>query len=1122
MIMMITAASGAVGEAHVPPCSVLVQFRRPKLYGHYSGTERCTRCATATSQSVWTAQPSFGFCASCAFSRGYTWGLTGDGPTQSTGGPQRQPHQNQRRRRRRRHSQRTATPLQHPTVATAAASRSAPLHYRYRVGDVVTYHRSNGHMESVTVMCVHRDSGCEPYYTIRTGNGRERQTVASRLGPLPSTSQQPMNQGRVQRNTHDSASLQRGIRRRAQVARQQHDAAMTRAAAPDLSRSGHDVNAAHHEAGRGGVAVPPTQEQIDFCVQHFRDALGDESFSLRCCCVCHEAQFPDDVVHTMTARKFLALKAVAGDNVLQEPRFEETDGAQAGPSHVCAHDYTGATLHVRAGEYTQGASGTEWARNNFGDNWQEAMPDHFRATVERRCSDDITHPDFYRYDIVTHGINENDPDVRDTKVDVNWIARRVATVPLSNGHETQSDDDSHPLIRNCGIDLRSQYDITIHPSSKRLVERYVSSTPRNDTRERRQRQIEAVQLASLMLGYGGVSTRSSATGNFNSRSWQHQLLLHVCDGCHTSLRRGRLPRLSIANGFAIGWLPPALARLSPSMMEWALAQPVHSFSYLFTYCCNKDYNGGRLVQSSKVPHTIGPQAMRGHLHAKELDAPFVAKSMPHGRDIPVRALIDFKSADVQQHATQLRQFQSRFAHVRRSMVCALVDHGIAHNRTAYGAYKSVDEDKARELPVSSIQPPGLVDLLDRSADCIDDTELTDSDDTESESKSQERYDVINSNDAEDEAQLLDSDSESDFESRYNGNVTANAAPVAHISGVASAPETQNGTQVTLLSSTMTILPVGMNTCDSRDVRAAVLADAALSQQRCGGAVAVNMDPLVDSDDSGVDDQGAGHDTPAHSGLMHVRTDSRRVNYWDTGFFEKSFVWCFPWGRGGPSEVRRVSVSLEKCIAHYVRLRWHSEFRRTEFALPAYNVCARRAASSTAYLSGRSARGASTCAAAFNRIDPTHLTKLADHFDRCHDARKRSAPRPEPPPGLVMNGIDAKFLRTVEYVHPTTPLQPPTHTSIACPCNPHVHLLSAHFCSCIQRTQLQCAFPRSAVWKPGISVRACRTATAGWLKRARRHTHTASSLESRLSLSPFRSSTAHASKSSGCPTRTARM
>ena len=140
MIMMITAASGAVGEAHVPPCSVLVQFRRPKLYGHYSGTERCTRCATATSQSVWTAQPSFGFCASCAFSRGYTWGLTGDGPTQSTGGSQRQPHQNQRRRRRRRHSQRTATPPQQSAGAAgvaAAASRSAAQHYRHRAGDVV-------------------------------------------------------------------------------------------------------------------------------------------------------------------------------------------------------------------------------------------------------------------------------------------------------------------------------------------------------------------------------------------------------------------------------------------------------------------------------------------------------------------------------------------------------------------------------------------------------------------------------------------------------------------------------------------------------------------------------------------------------------------------------------------------------------------------------------------------------------------------------------------------------------------------------------------------------------------------------------------------------------------------
>ena len=117
------------------------------------------------------------------------------------------------------------------------------------------------------------------------------------------------------------------------------------------------------------------------------------------------------------------------------------------------------------------------------------------------------------------------------------------------------------------------------------------------------------------------------------------------------------------------------------------------------------------------------------------------------------------------------------------------------------------------------------------------------------------------------------------------------------------------------------------------------------------------------------------------------------------------------------------VSVERCMRHYMRLQLHPQFRRTQFTLPAYNVCARLRASKSAYVSGRSARGSTSRAAAFSRVDPQHLTKLAEYYDKCQAARQRNAPRPPVPNDLVTQGIDAEFLRSVLYV---TRSMPHTH------------------------------------------------------------------------------------------------
>ena len=104
------------------------------------------------------------------------------------------------------------------------------------------------------------------------------------------------------------------------------------------------------------------------------------------------------------------------------------------------------------------------------------------------------------------------------------------------------------------------------------------------------------------------------------------------------------------------------------------------------------------------------------------------------------------------------------------------------------------------------------------------------------------------------------------------------------------------------------------------------------------------------------------------------------------------------------------VGLERCLEHYLRLHHHTAMKRAPFVLGAYNVAAKRAASKSAFVSCRfGSRGED-----FAALDGETVRQVAEYMEACHAAAQRNAPRPPPPAHLDMGGVNAAFLRSVQY------------------------------------------------------------------------------------------------------------
>ncbi len=136
---------------------------------------------------------------------------------------------------------------------------------------------------------------------------------------------------------------------------------------------------------------------------------------------------------------------------------------------------------------------------------------------------------------------------------------------------------------------------------------------------------DQLQLKNVLLSPNGVvrhMTRCASPENCRCIP-----KMYFCDQNHSSclsrLKRGKLPKFSIANGNWVGELPPDLRKMSYGSLS--LMRPVQSY--------------GRIANFSG---TSGPggSCLKGHVYSNRLDTAFVTKTVPiiPGRS-PVRVLV---------------------------------------------------------------------------------------------------------------------------------------------------------------------------------------------------------------------------------------------------------------------------------------------------------------------------------------------------------------------------------------------------------------------------------------------------------------------------------------------------
>ena len=803
------------------------------------------------------------------------------------------------------------------------------------------------------------------------------------------------------------------------------------------SRSGEAADDPYRSSPQQqGPAIAPTQAATDARLAAFRKELGEivqgqGAAVLHQCCSCHHALFVDECppCTLLTVSKFLELRAIRSTSHLEEPRLEWDKGVEGAATHLWDHDFTGAVLHVPTREFMRDDSGVAWATEKFGDD----VPEFVAATVLRRAARGMKPGDiqYGKFEIEIHAVDDTDEPLQ-VKRDYHYIAQRLAVCTDATAAEHgRSSDEAHPLRREYPLELREMYDVTVHPETRRLFEKYAQRTSLT-RKDKATRCDEVARLRCLMLGFGGievVKVRGSGTGR---RRGVREPRMRVCTECLGALNAGNLPKFSIANKYAIGWLPREIERLKPTDMEWALAQPVHHFQYLLTF--NRKTH--KLVPTLAAPKLSGPQASQGHLHMTKLNVPLVAKAVPHRMNgPPVRAVVASGTTEaLRSHSNWLQ----RFAPVRRRVVCALSEHGIQHNHNAYAEYDAVDSANVRSLPEHDENPAVVVqgvasmnagaaasatavDGADRgacSSRCACASVCQQEDDTRSDANSD--FDV-GSDEGED----------NDVERDVSRSARCGASDV---SGARGAREAMHDTSVVMVSTTMSVAPVDIIHGSSDNATAELLRqtadalDTAVGEDSIGGVVgdgeadqadggpdsgndSEDLDDLLGDSGSG-DDDGGGDDGGGGGGgaNLHVRPSNKRVAEWEEYFFERAFVRAFPWGRGGPSERRRVHVSLDGCLKHYMRLHLHLFFKTGPFVLAAYDVSAKRKASTGAFLRCRfGSRGEDYAA-----VTAEGFRLVAEHKAACHAAAKNGAPRPEAPASLAQHGVDADFLRSIEY------------------------------------------------------------------------------------------------------------
>ena len=154
---------------------------------------------------------------------------------------------------------------------------------------------------------------------------------------------------------------------------------------------------------------------------------------------------------------------------------------------------------------------------------------------------------------------------------------------------------------------------------------------------------------------------------------------------------------------------------------------------------------------------------------------------------------------------------------------------------------------------------------------------------------------------------------------------------------------------------------------------------------------------------------AAQQLPKH---VHVSASNTFVPDYDAAFLPKCFIEHFPYRRGGPDEKRRVAVSKEACIEHYLRLSTRA-FRGYRFILCAYGIIARARAGNRAVLKAGRSTGAGSYAEAFAKLKPDEIKVCAQYLEECSRASKRHSSPPAAPQSLAQAGLDKDFFRSIK-------------------------------------------------------------------------------------------------------------
>ena len=146
------------------------------------------------------------------------------------------------------------------------------------------------------------------------------------------------------------------------------------------------------------------------------------------------------------------------------------------------------------------------------------------------------------------------------------------------------------------------------------------------------------------------------------------------------------------------------------------------------------------------------------------------------------------------------------------------------------------------------------------------------------------------------------------------------------------------------------------------------------------------------------------------GVGVQRHASKFASSYASGWFEKGFVDQFPYGRGGPSEPRRLRASLSTLLQHYPRLSTNM-FLDYAFQLHAYDHKTREDMARRGFVQVNiRADNTERQGHKWGRMTGEQAVAASKHFEACAAAAKAGKKIPPMPDGVTQKHMD--FMKSI--------------------------------------------------------------------------------------------------------------